>query len=147
MLFSIGEGTVALSGDAAVVRGTGRSDGIYRDPWTLTFVMITQDVMGLGRQALNRDEIASLVLDRSRVPYFRPKNHLCFSLVLPINSSRIVYFTRDAVFTQLCRRVLRELKRVLYARRRLALAMALHHRLGAESCLGLLDADLLSSLI
>ena len=73
MLYSIGWGTVALSEGVAAVHGTGKFDGIYRHKWTPTFVMVTHDVMTFGQQALGHDEIAyaSLVLNRTSVPYFK----------------------------------------------------------------------------
>ena len=55
-----------------------------------------------------------------------------------------MYFTRAPVFTRLYhRRALKRMKRFLCVKRRLALAMALYHRLGAGSWLSVLDVDIL----
>jgi len=139
-----------------VVSGIGRKDGIFRYAFSKALKSeIDEDNYCFHDVQLNRDELrlAFVALNSKAEPLFVSNDSLilCFGHYTRLSERFVrvdrLNFWRDDAYYFWIVLMQRRRKRILQSRRRLALAMALHSRLGAKSLIAVFPVELLQRLL
>ena len=139
-----------------VVSGTGRKDGIFRYAWMKAIKSVIDEYNYCFHNVqLNREELqlAFAALNSNAEAIFISNDWLvlCFGSFTRL-SERFVQvdrlnLSRDTAYYFWIVLMQRRRKRIIQSRRRLALAMAQHGRLGAKSLLAMLPVEFLPRLL